>query len=150
MPYVKLTLAFAFMTVIGIRAATDAQQQTPPPSQAAPAVPRWQPPDPTNLQVLPKDITKPQLVQTMRSFALGLGVRCEHCHVGEGSDLSKFDFASDAKPQKGIARRMFQMTRDINDRHLEGFPRGRTASTPAVTCYSCHRGQTKPLIANPF
>ena len=114
-----------------------------------PGTPRWQPPDPTNLQVLPKDIAKPQLVQIMRSFAQGLGVRCEHCHVGEGPDLSKFDFASDAKPAKLVARKMMVMAREINTTLLAGFPPDRAADTPAVTCYTCHRGQTKPLTSRP-
>ena len=124
--------------------------QTPPPQQMpAPGTPRWQPPDPTNLQVLPKDIPKPQLVRVMRSFAMGLGVRCEHCHVGEGNDLSTFDFASDTKPEKVTARRMIVMAREINTKLLAGFPPGRDESTPAVTCYTCHRGEKKPLTARP-
>jgi hypothetical protein len=110
---------------------------------------QWRPPVPTNLQVLPKDTTGPQVVQIMRGFALGLGVRCEHCHAGEGNDLSTFDFASDAKPQKEIARRMLRMTREINAVHLANFPADRPANAPAVTCYTCHRGQTKPLTAAP-
>ena len=77
------------------------------------------------------------------------GVRCEHCHAGEGNDLSKFDFASDAKPQKVTARRMIVMAREINTKLLAGFPPGRDEATPAVTCYTCHRGQTKPLTARP-
>src|SRR5688500_13932467 len=35
-----------------------------------------------NLQVLPKDISRADLVQTMRQVATDLGVRCTHCHVG--------------------------------------------------------------------
>jgi hypothetical protein len=124
--------------------------QTPPAQQMpAPGTPRWQPPDPTNLQVLPKDIPKPQLVQMMRGFTQGLGVRCEHCHAGEGNDLSKFDFASDVKPAKLAARQMIVMAREINTKLLAGFPPGRDEATPAVTCYTCHRGQTKPLTARP-
>src|SRR5256886_17658174 len=41
------------------------------------------PPDSfTNLKVLPKTIGKQELIATMRSFALGLGVRCTYCNVG--------------------------------------------------------------------
>jgi len=98
----------------------------------------------TNLQVLPKDIARPELLATMKSFALNLGVRCEHCHVGEGNDLSKFDFAADTKPAKGIARRMLRMTMDLNKQVAEvGEPAA--AGTPKITCYTCHRGATKPL-----
>ena len=35
----------------------------------------------TNLKVLPKDIAKRDLVETMRSFSMALGVTCQHCHV---------------------------------------------------------------------
>ena len=54
-----------------------------------------------NLQVLPEDITRRELVGYMRNFALSLGVRCEYCHVGEDpSDFSTFDFPSDEKTPK--------------------------------------------------
>ena len=98
---------------------------------------------------MPKDIPKPQLIQMMRGFTMGLGVRCEHCHVGEGNDLSKFDFASDAKTEKVTARRMIGMAREINTKLISGFPPGRDENTPAVTCYTCHRGEKKPLTARP-
>jgi photosynthetic reaction center cytochrome c subunit len=129
--------------------------QTPPPqnppvqnptAQTAPQPPRWQPPDPTNLQVLPKTITKPELVNAMRGFTRALGVRCEFCHVGEGNDLSTFDFASDDKRQKRNARVMLRMAGDINAK-LADIPEPRPTDTPAVTCFTCHRGQQKPLIA---
>ena len=116
---------------------------------AAGGTSQWQPPDPTNLQVLPKDIPKPQLIQLMRGFTMGLGARCEFCHVGEGNDLSKFDFATDAKREKVIARKMITMAREINTNLLAGFPEGRAETTPAVTCYTCHRGEKKPLTARP-
>jgi hypothetical protein len=97
----------------------------------------------TNLQVLPKDIPRPELLATMKSFALNLGVRCEHCHVGEGNDLSKFDFAADTKPAKGVARRMLRMTMDLNKQVAEvGEPAA--AGTPKITCYTCHRGAITP------
>jgi hypothetical protein len=34
-----------------------------------------------NLQVLPHDIPREQLIEIMRAFARSLGVRCNHCHV---------------------------------------------------------------------
>ena len=136
--------------ILAVMLGPQSTTQTPPPQQMpAPGTPRWQPPDPTNLQVLPKDIPKPQLIQMMRGFTMGLGVRCEHCHVGEGNDLSKFDFASDARPEKVTARRMIGMAREINTKLLAGFPPDRDENTPAVTCYTCHRGEKKPLTARP-
>jgi len=101
----------------------------------------------TNLQVLPKDITRDRIVPIMRSFALNLGVRCQHCHVGEGNDLSQFDFASDARPAKATARRMMALTRTINQTLTEALGAPPDDAGPRVTCYTCHRGSTKPLTA---
>jgi hypothetical protein len=101
----------------------------------------------TNLQVLSKDITRARLVPIMRSFALELGVRCEHCHLGEGNDLSKFDFASDVRPAKATARRMMRMLERLHGEDLEGV--GDAARMPKVTCYTCHRGQRTPATAPP-
>jgi hypothetical protein len=111
-------------------------------------------PAPVNLQVLPKDMSRPEVVQTMRTFTRALGVRCQHCHVGEGNDLSKFDFASDEKPTKKIARAMLTMVMDINTTHLAGIGEPAPAAPgepPAlkVTCFTCHRGETMPLSAPP-
>ena len=102
----------------------------------------------TNLQVLPKDIPPAQLVATMKSFAQGLGVRCEHCHVGEGNDLSKFDFAADTKPTKATARKMIRMATALNAQVTEIVPPAADAAGAArVTCFTCHRGAAKPLTA---
>jgi len=105
----------------------------------------------TNLQVLDEDITPPLLIEAMKNMAMGLGVRCWYCHVGEGDDLSTFDFSSDKKPSKKIARAMILMTQAINAEYLaeinetllpERFP---TREEPfEVTCNSCHRGDVKP------
>ena len=66
--------------------------------------------DPENLKVLPEDISSEDLSATMRGFAMGLGVRCETCHVGEpNTPLHTFDFASDEKPMKQKARLMLEM-----------------------------------------
>jgi hypothetical protein len=100
----------------------------------------------TNLQVLPKDITRQNLVPIMRSFALHLGVRCEHCHLGEGNDLSKFDFASDVRPAKAVARRMLRMVEQVNAT-VASIGEPASAGAPKVTCFTCHRGEAKPKTA---
>ena len=101
----------------------------------------------TNLQILPKDMARPALVSVMRSFAMHLGVRCEHCHVGEGSDLSTFDFAADTKPTKLTARKMMRLLETINGEGLKDI--GDPARQPKVTCYTCHRGAKQPLTVPP-
>ena len=96
----------------------------------------------TNLQVLPKDISHDQLVQTMRSFASALGVRCMHCHVATNpQDMKTFDYASDEKETKKVARGMIKMTHEINASLMPQV--GRTP-VMSVRCITCHHGVTKP------
>ena len=119
----------------------------------ASAVTTQPPPQPsprpmTNLQVLPKDSARRDVIGVMRSFAMGLGVRCQHCHVYKGDnpdDLSTFDFASDDKPTKATARTMMRMTNAINMDLLKGVGEPAKAGESKVTCYTCHRGERKPL-----
>lgn len=95
-----------------------------------------------NLQVLPPNITHDQLIATMRGFSSALGVRCNHCHVHVGPGERDFDFPSDAKPEKEIARTMIRMTRTINEDYMT---RVNSVSPPPVRCITCHRGRTIPL-----
>ena len=86
------------------------------------------------------------LVVALIGVVSWLGVRCVHCHVGEeGKPLSTFDFASDAKKEKLVARKMLNMVHRINseDFGIKDF------KDVKVTCYTCHRGATKPLTAVP-
>ena len=98
----------------------------------------------TNLKVLDTAIEKPELIDTMRGWTLGLGVRCSHCHVGP-DNLQGMDFASDEKSTKRTARRMLKMSRAINGELLADLPvvdEGEDHQT--VSCYTCHRGQATP------
>ncbi len=105
---------------------------------------QW-PDDPENLEVLPEDIGADGLRDVMRGFTEALGVRCEHCHVGEG-DLADFDFEADDKETKRIARVMMRMVRAINGEHLAGLEElGRPAAERVeVTCVTCHHGAERP------
>jgi len=94
--------------------------------------------------VLPSGISRADLISTMKLFTQSLGVRCTYCHVGEeGKPLSTFDFASDAKNHKDTARGMLRMADRLNSElpGITGLPDAR------VTCFTCHRGSTKPLAA---
>lgn len=103
----------------------------------------------TNLQVLPKEIARGELVQLMRGYASALGVRCVHCHATKpdvdprSDDLADVDFASDAREAKVRAREMIAMVRAINVEHLAGLSGG---STVSVRCATCHRGLTTPEL----
>lgn len=98
----------------------------------------------TNLQVLPKDITRAELVSTMRDIAGALGVRCAHCHVGP-DNLQGMNFATDERPVKVAARTMLQMVRTINADFISKVPAGDT-KRQQVTCFTCHRREAKPPL----
>ena len=105
----------------------------------------------TNLEVLPKDIGRRDLVQTMREWASALGVRCGHCHTGGNPEtLEGVDFASDEKWEKRTARAMLRMVRAVETDYLQRLEsRPETAGAkpgPAVAlaCVTCHRALRRP------
>ena len=132
-----LALAVATAT-FGISVAV---AQSGPAPQPPFAIPPYK-----NLKVLPANITRANLISTMKLFSQSLGVRCTYCHVGtEGQPMSTFDFASDAKEHKLTARRMLAMVHRINQQDF-----GVTDfANVKVTCFTCHRGSTEPLTAPP-
>lgn len=100
----------------------------------------------TNLKLLDKDIGKQELVGIMRNWATGLGVRCNHCHVGP-DNLQGMDFATDEKEHKRAARVMLEMSRAINRQYVGSWEEGAEAKDheyQMVSCFTCHRGQAKP------
>ncbi len=99
----------------------------------------------TNLQVLPEDISRQQLIGTMRNYATSLGVRCSYCHtVSDALNQPDDDFASDAKVTKERARIMMGMVREINANHLPLLPEG-AAQAVSVGCVTCHSGRARPI-----
>lgn len=104
---------------------------------------RFPPDSLVNTRVIPHGTPVPQVVGMMRNFAGDLGVRCTFCHVGEeGRPLSAFDFASDEKRTKLVARQMMLMVQEIN-RRLDTIPRQGTPALQA-TCATCHHGVSRP------
>lgn len=99
---------------------------------------------PKNLQVLPKDMPRGQVVQIMRTVAGALGVRCDYCHVEPpDGNFQNTDFASDEKETKKVAREMMKMAMDINLKYIPAM--GRTLNDRSmVRCFTCHRGVAKP------
>lgn len=126
------------------------QSPTPQPQAAAtaPAAPGFK-----NLQVFPKDIPRQQLIDIMKGFTRALGVRCNHCHVVTATEPKEtFDFPSDAKEEKRVARVMLRMASEINNAWM---PRVEAAEhpeaaappppeQPKVSCWTCHRGKPEP------
>src|SRR5881397_445290 len=129
--------SFAIVATLAVAVAATAR--------VAPAQQRFEWPDRAkNLKVLPKDTPKEKLQATMIGFTRALGVRCPFCHVGqEGQPLTSFDFVSDAKPPKQIARGMMKMVRDIEkDLHRMKLPEPNRVN---VECITCHRGRPRPM-----
>ncbi|MDB5007640.1 MAG: c-type cytochrome [Mucilaginibacter sp.] len=102
-----------------------------------------------NLKVLPKNITPKQLDNVMDNWAHSLGVHCSFCHVRDEA-AKKMDFASDAKPEKEMARHMFKMMNKINQKYFEAKKDSlEMMATSGINCYSCHRGESHPEVKLP-
>lgn len=82
-----------------------------------------------NIQVL-KDLPPGQLIPAMQFITSSLGVECDSCHV-------RGAFDKDDKKTKQTARKMMQMMAALNQQNFDG--------RREVTCYSCHRGSSKPV-----
>jgi len=96
----------------------------------------------TNLQVLPKDTSKADIMHIMRGFSFALGVRCNYCHTGKSDgSLDGMNFAGDEKETKKAARVMLRMVAAINADYVS-----KLGGTPAieVECFTCHRGLQRP------
>jgi hypothetical protein len=132
----KKALVFSFtifiMSVIIFQ--TFAQQSKPPQHDEKP----------TNLKVLPKDISEDSLHNLMKFYSKSLGVRCGYCHAQKKDDPKHLDFASDEKQEKNTAREMMKMTEEINEKYLHKIADGHLES---ITCVTCHMGRTTPIIS---
>lgn len=100
-----------------------------------------------NIQVL-KGLPDSQLFAVMNFVATSLGVQCNFCHVQQGKDpktgFTNWIWESDDKPEKQAARRMMQMVLSIKANDKVDFREN------TVTCYTCHRGQTRPVGLPPM
>lgn len=100
--------------------------------------------NPSNLQVLPADITPEALRDKMFSFGQQVGLRCSKCHNFEAdTPMAERDFASDAKELKRVAREMMLMVDGINDT-VSSIDRGSGHTPLNVNCMTCHRGVSQP------
>lgn len=110
-------LALAMLSAIPLTAQDSSPQATKTAGEAF-----------KNIQVL-KDMPASDLMPTMKSFTVALGVKCSYCHV-----MGAFD--KDDIHKKEVARHMIQMAHEINANHFHGHMR--------VTCWTCHRGAEEP------
>jgi photosynthetic reaction center cytochrome c subunit len=82
-----------------------------------------------NIQVL-RGMPASEMGPTMEFFRTALGMGCTGCHVSE-------EYAREDKPAKQVARKMMQMTMDINKANFDG--------RIVVNCYTCHHESPKPV-----
>lgn len=108
------------------------------------------PAGPTNLKVLPKTWTRQQVGAVMTTFAESLGVTCAHCHAEDpnapppaAGQQPRLDYALDTKKEKDVARDMIKMVMTIND---DTKALGDPPAPEKVSCFTCHRGDKKPLF----
>ena len=102
-----------------------------------------------NLKVLPKHLTHQQLGKIMHEWSGSLGVNCGFCHApnAEGKGL---DFASDAKPEKEMARHMFKMMNKINSKYFEAKKDSLgLVMESGINCNTCHKGVSHPEVKMP-
>ena len=105
----------------------------------------------TNLQVWPVDTARAVVLNFMNAFNRSLGVECNYCHVQRDG---KFDFASDEKREKRVARKMILFRDSINvelaaivDKPVTAGPtsvEARPGAPTRVLCASCHHGLPIP------
>ena len=83
-----------------------------------------------------KGIPVKEFMGTMGFFAAATGMNCAQCHVEEsGGSWARY---ADDTALKQTARRMIAMMNGINRIYFGG--------RRVVTCYSCHRGVTRPEV----
>src|SRR6476659_6008985 len=86
-----------------------------------------------------KGVPAGRLVNIMNmGFGRSLGVSCGFCHVPGKWDL-------DDKEEKNTARIMFAMVGAINSDYISKVPHDSTGPRPVVNCFTCHRGEPRPL-----
>jgi hypothetical protein len=123
-----------------------AQAPAPPVPGGQPGAPRAPQPPPSNLKVLPKDMSRADVVKIMRGYEGDLGVECEFCHA-QSPATKRMDFASDANPMKDTARYMMTMMDEINNKSLAHVTNLKDADK--IGCGTCHRGMAVPVAFVP-
>jgi len=150
----SLNLSAAAVALLTAAFAVAQTAQAPaPPQQAggAPPPPRTFP-APTNLKVLPKNLTGQQVHDIMEGWEAALGAHCNTCHTTDPNNIGpngrpRLNFADDTKPEKSTARMMSKMVENINQNYVSKVDN----SGAPVTCGTCHRGHVgpEPFVASP-
>ena len=139
--------------VVSAAFAFAAFAQSPTTTEQAPAAEaphHHEEPTPTNLKVLPKDMTGEQVHQLMHKWEAELGTECSTCHAADPnrktpSGRPALNYADDSKPEKNTARLMYKMLEDINKNYVSMVDN----SAVPVSCGTCHRGHLDPPLYTP-
>jgi photosynthetic reaction center cytochrome c subunit len=155
MRFPRFTLAAAITVVAAsvslsagrslVFAAQDPAPAPAPQNQPGGPPPPHEMPAPTNLKVLPRNLTGPQVHEIMEKWEGELGTGCKTCHAADPKNLGpngkpRLNFADDSKEDKQTARKMFKMVEDINSSYISKID----SSGAPVTCGTCHRGHLGP------
>jgi photosynthetic reaction center cytochrome c subunit len=140
--------AVALLTAAVFAITTIAQTpQVPPPAPGSvlSSEPNHAHAAPTNLKVLPKNLTGDQVREIMEGWEAALGTHCSTCHAADPNNIGpngrpRLNYADDSKPEKATARLMYTMAEDINVNYLSKIE----SSGVPITCGTCHRGHLAP------
>jgi hypothetical protein len=107
-------------------------------------------PTPTNLKVLPKDMTGDEVHELMHKWEAALGTECSTCHAADPKNIGpngkpRLNYADDSKPEKNTARLMYKMVEEINKNYVSMVEN----SGVPVSCGTCHRGHLEPPLFVP-
>ena len=121
------SLAALFAAALFAVAAAAQAPQAAPPQQPAAAPPPDEHervhPAPTNLKVLPKNLTGDQVHEIMEGWEAALGAHCSTCHAADPKNIGpngrpRLNYADDSRPEKSTARIMYTMVQDINENYI--------------------------------
>ena len=134
----KLIAVIGFSTMVGLTAMTATQPAQPTQPRVEPTL--------QNIKVLSKKMTYRQVDHLMDEWSHSLGVRCGFCHAND-EQTKRLNFASDAKPEKEMAREMFKMTASVNKKYFKAEKDSLGMIMNAgVNCYTCHNGKAHPEV----
>ena len=139
--FVFVLAGITFLTVLGFRSTPRPSSQTDQAIARGEARAAGQRRGPVmvedvfkNVQAL-KGITVDEFMGTMGIMSASLGLCCNDCHPGAGTD--KVVWESDENPRKVTARQMVFMVQAINRDNFSG--------RQEVTCWTCHRLRVTPV-----
>jgi hypothetical protein len=131
----KVLVSFSMLALVALFVAADKPTNNGQPKR--------------NLKVLPANISHDSLDYLMDVYKFALNVKCGYCHARSKTNPKKLDMASDENPIKDVARKMIQMTDEMNAKYIHSIQHqpSDTTTLQLVTCNTCHRGEAKPKVA---